>query len=178
METRKVKKCPFCGEYHSASSKFCGKTGKDIEFVDTVEVLVEDIGRDMGKEQVKEMKEEKGGEHVAEEEEEFKAEFIPVEGMEPGLPTEKRVEAGAPVLWKLAPPLLLILGFGLYFVLGVAEIMSMVALKTLCVFVEILAFGLGLSLAFSSYRKDEAAVTTGIISAVLALLVAGFLAFF
>lgn len=173
METRKVKKCPFCGEYHDAISKFCEKTGKDIEFVGAMEIPKGDI-----EERKKLVKEERGGEYVAEEEEEYKAEFVPVEGMEPGPFGERRMAAeGAPVLWKLAPPLLLILGFGLYFVLGVAEMMSMVALKTLCVFVEILAFGMGLATAFAYYRKDETAVTTGIICAVLALLVAGFLAF-
>lgn len=176
MKTRKVKKCPFCGEYHDASSKFCGKTGKDIEFVGITEVPVEEIGKTRMKEP---MKEENGGEKVAEEDEEFKAEFIPVEGMETGpLPLEKRMEvAGAPVLLKLASPLLLILGFGLFFVLGEANIMSIVALKTLCVFLEILAFGIGLAVTFAYYRKDDIAVTTSLISAVLALLVAGLLAF-
>jgi hypothetical protein len=174
METRKVKKCPFCGEYHDAQSKFCGKTGKNIEFVEIVEIFLGNIG----KTQVVESTEEsKGGDHVAEEEE-FKAEFIPVEGMEPGFAPERRPETqGTPIILKLASPLLLIMGFGMYFVLGEAEIMSEVALKTLCVFLEILAFGIGLALAFSYYRKDEGAVATNIISAALALLIAGFLAF-
>lgn len=175
METREVKICPFCGEYHEASSKFCGKTGKDIEFVKVVEVPIQEIGKKQMKESIKE---EVGGEKVGEEEEEFKAEFIPVEGMEPGTYPEKRTEAaGAPVIWKLASPLLLIMGFGLFFVFGEAGIMSEVALKTLCVFLEILAFGIGLALAFGYYKKDESIVTLNIISAVIALLVAGLLAF-
>lgn len=175
MENRKVKKCPFCGEYHDANSKFCGKTGKDIEFVKVDEIPAEEIE----KTRIKEPSEEKkGGEKVSEENEEFKAEFIPIEGMEPEIHTEKRVEpTRAPILLRLASPLLLILGFGLFFVLLQSEIMSFVALKTLCVFMEILAFGVGLALAFAYYRKDESTVAVNIISALLALLLAGLLAF-
>jgi hypothetical protein len=174
METRKVKKCPFCREYHDANSKFCGKTGKDIEFVDAVEIPIEEIGKKQEKKLIKEKKEVK----KMAEEEEFKAEFIPVEGREPGLPSERHVgRTGAPVIMRIASPLLLILGFGLFFVLGEAGMMTMVGLKTLCVFIEILAFGIGLAAAFSYYRKDEGIVATNAISAVIALLIAGLLAF-
>jgi len=181
METQKVKKCPFCGRYHDAASKFCDITGKDIEFVDIIEIEKGKIGEKPMEKSEKRPKEKdiehKGGENV-EEEEEFKAEFVPVEGMEPGAPPQPRTEAaGASIMMKIVSPLLLILGFGLFFVLGFSGMMTMTGLKTLCVFLEILAFGVGLAAVFAYYRQDASIVATNMISAVLALLVAGFIAF-
>ena len=151
--SKKIKICPECGTKNEENAIFCKNCGKNIKEIEP-----------------KEKTEIKGGDKMPERQKVIK----PISGdVTKGVISRKTKTSFEEIniFLKIGGIVAWVIGFGGFFLLqGIPEL-SMISIKLLCGFLELIAFGVGIACTVAgSTKKDNGAIMIGTITIVLAML--------